>query len=351
MRDEIARGKRAADAAASARLLLQPAEPARRFIDAFLHDAQAMEPGRIRTSLDDASDELGLGPTIDEVVMPAMRRVGRWWETGRCGVGHEHLATEAVRTWLGKITAFAPEPQRLAPVVLACGPNDAHTLGIEALGALLVHAGRRCCALGARTPVPALLATVEKVEPAAVVVVSHLSMGRRLAMEALRTVAALGVPTFYAGNAFISSTTRHRIPGTYLGDSLGGAARVVEIGTCRLSGRSAGALRTTTRFGAPCSTVPEPGSGQCCDLAAGGIAREDHAALLGLQRPEPAGLGRAACRRSPGPRPAGGRGGGDVRRGHRPSARSDHLSVPARAGAGPDLADLPHDHHPSRAAR
>ena len=122
MRDEIARGKRAADAAASARLLLQPAEPARRFIDAFLDAAQAMDPGRIRTSLDDATDELGLGPTIDEVMMPAMRRVGRWWETGRCGVGHEHLATEAVRTWLGKITAFAPEPRRLAPVVLACGP-------------------------------------------------------------------------------------------------------------------------------------------------------------------------------------------------------------------------------------
>ena len=146
--------------------------------------------------------------------MPAMRRVGRWWETGRCGVGHEHLATEAVRTWLGKITAFAPEPRRLAPVVLACGPHDAHTLGMEALGALLVHAGRRCCVLGARTPVPALVATVERVGPAAVVVVSHLSMGRRLAMEAVRTVAELGVPTFYAGNAFISASTRHRIPGT-----------------------------------------------------------------------------------------------------------------------------------------
>jgi hypothetical protein len=99
---------------------------------------------------------------------------------------------------------------------------------MEALGALLVHAGRRCCVLGARTPGPALLATVEKVEPAAVVVVSHLSMGRRLAMEAVRTVATLGVPTFYAGNAFISTSTRHRIPGIHLGDSLSDAVRVVE---------------------------------------------------------------------------------------------------------------------------
>jgi len=142
MRDEIARGKRAGDAAISARLLLQPADSARPFIDAFLAAAQAMQPAQIRVTLDDANRELGIGATMDEVLMPAMRRIGRWWETGRCDVGHEHLVTEAARTWLGKIVAFAPEPPRLAPVVLACGPRDTHTLGLEALGALLVHAGR-----------------------------------------------------------------------------------------------------------------------------------------------------------------------------------------------------------------
>ena len=48
MRDEIARGKRAGEAAVSARLLLQPTEPARPFIDAFLVAAQAMQPARVR---------------------------------------------------------------------------------------------------------------------------------------------------------------------------------------------------------------------------------------------------------------------------------------------------------------
>jgi hypothetical protein len=166
MRDEIARGKRAGEAAVSARLLLQPTEPARPFIDAFLVAAQAMQPARVRVTLDDATSELGLGATIDEVLMPAMRRIGRRWETGRCGVGHEHLATEAARTWLGKIVAFAPEPPRLAPVVLACGPRDTHTLGLEALGALLVHSGRPCWVLGARTPITALVSTIGRVEPA-----------------------------------------------------------------------------------------------------------------------------------------------------------------------------------------
>jgi hypothetical protein len=43
----------------------------------------------------------------------------------------------------------------------------------------------------------------------------------------------LGVPTFYAGNAFISAATRHRMPGRYLGDSLRDAARVVEAALVR----------------------------------------------------------------------------------------------------------------------
>ena len=51
---------------------------------------------------------------------------------------------------------------------------------------------------------------------------------RHAIMEAVRTVAALGVPTFYAGNAFISTSTRHRIPGIHLGGSLSDAVRVVE---------------------------------------------------------------------------------------------------------------------------
>jgi MerR family transcriptional regulator, light-induced transcriptional regulator len=59
-------------------------------------------------------------------------------------------------------------------------------------------------------------------------VVSHLSLGRRTATDAIRAVAALGMPTFYAGNAFIAAPVRQRLPGTYLGDSIRGAARVVD---------------------------------------------------------------------------------------------------------------------------
>jgi methanogenic corrinoid protein MtbC1 len=228
MRDEIARGKRAGDAAVSVRLLLHPAEQARPFVETFLAAVRSMGAERVRASLDAAATELGLGPAVDEVMMPAMRRIGRWWETGQCGIGHEHLATEAVRMWLGKIVAFAPDPRDVAPVVLACGPRDSHTVGLEALGALLADAGRPCRLLGARTPATALVDIAHQADPGAFVVVSHLSLGRRPAIEAVRAVAELGVLTFYAGNAFIAAPTRRRLPGRYLGESVFDAARVIE---------------------------------------------------------------------------------------------------------------------------
>jgi hypothetical protein len=99
---------------------------------------------------------------------------------------------------------------------------------MEALGALLAQSGRSCRLLGARTPSTTLVITARQVDPAAVIVVSHLSIGRRAAMDAVRAVAALGVPTFYAGNAFIAAPIRQRLPGRYLGDSIRAAARIVE---------------------------------------------------------------------------------------------------------------------------
>jgi MerR family transcriptional regulator, light-induced transcriptional regulator len=231
MRDEIARGKRAAEAAASARLLLQPDGPARLLVERFLDATREMDPTAVRTCLDDATDELGLGAMIDDVLLPAMRRIGRWWETGRCDVGHEHVATEAARTWLGRAVAFAPaapEPPRTGPILLACGPRDTHSLGLEAFCALLTRSGRACRLLGARTPVATLVTAARTVGARGVVVVSHLSAGRRPAVEAITAAAALGVPVFYAGNAFIALPVRRRLPGIHLGDSQQEALRTVE---------------------------------------------------------------------------------------------------------------------------
>jgi MerR family transcriptional regulator, light-induced transcriptional regulator len=227
MRDEVARGRRAADAARSVRALLDPDGPGALLVQEFLAASQRMEPAAIRAVLDRANDELGLAVSLDRVLMPAMRQVGAWWETGRCDVAQEHLTTEVARGWLARMTSLAPFPAHERPVLLACGPRDLHTLGLEALAGLLTQRRLGCRVLGARTPERTLVTAAVATEAVAVVVVSHLATQRRPAVAALRAVAATGRPVFYAGNAFLFPGARGDVPGTYLGDSLATAADLI----------------------------------------------------------------------------------------------------------------------------
>jgi methanogenic corrinoid protein MtbC1 len=227
MRDEVARGRRAADAARSVRVLLDPAGLGSAHSEELLDGSQRMEPAAIRAALDRARDELGLAACVDHVLMPAMRQIGAWWETGRCDVAQEHLTTEVARGWLARTIALAAAPSHDRPVLLACGPRDLHTLGLEALACLLVHRGRGCRVLGARTPERTLVTAALATDAAGVVVVSHLATQRRPAVQAIRAATAARCPVFYAGNAFLFPGARSDVPGTYLGESLATAADLI----------------------------------------------------------------------------------------------------------------------------
>lgn len=227
MRDEIARGRRAADAAAAVRAASESESAYQAMIDDFLQAAHRLDSRSVNALLDHARDELGVDSAVCGVLLPAMRQIGLWWQTGRCNAAHEHLATEVVRAWLNRLLYLGPAPWQPEVVVLACGPRDFHTLGLESLGVLLGQRGWGCRMLGARTPVESLVTAIEGTTAAGVVVVSHLAAVRRSAVEALRAAAPTGALLFYAGNSFISPQSRHGVPGTYLGEDLAEAAGTV----------------------------------------------------------------------------------------------------------------------------
>jgi DNA-binding transcriptional MerR regulator len=229
MRDEIARGTRASLAAESVRDLLALDGPAVDYIADILAAAERGDPVAIREHLGRAQAALGLAACLDDVLLPAMRQIGVWWQTGRCDVDQEHLATEAARAWLETLIAYAPTPGRPTPIVLACGPTDLHTIGLEALAILLRYQQWPCRMLGARTPVPALLAAIRATGTDAVVIVSHLNTGRRRAIQSLREAADRDVHVFYAGNAFTSPRSRRNVPGTYLGTRLQEAGQIIGV--------------------------------------------------------------------------------------------------------------------------
>ena len=226
IRDEIASGSTAG--AAAARAIEGQSSPSDTRIKAFLAAVHQLDSVRVSQLLDSFTQALGLARVLDEVLFPAMREVGRWWEDGRCDVAHEHLVTETSRAWLSRATGVQPvagvEPR---PILLTCGPRDHHTLGLEAIGALLSQHGQPCRMLGARTPAASLSVAVEASDAAAVVLISHLPSARRAAIESLRGIQLSKIHMFYAGNAFVSVQARRSVPGTYLGINLSRAADLI----------------------------------------------------------------------------------------------------------------------------
>jgi methanogenic corrinoid protein MtbC1 len=224
MRDLVAGGRRAADAAA----LLKASHPTLPgpLINAFLLAARELSSDGIARALDAARETLGLDRAVDEVLLPAMREVGERWHLGRIDVSHEHLATTASQSWLARTQPTGPLRQQ-PPIILSCGPLDHHTLGLEAMGTLLRQRHWDCRMLGARTPTESLASAVAETDAAAVVLVCHLTAGRAAAIEALRSPQLRHRQIFYAGGAFVSPRARRQVPGHYLGTNLAEAAALI----------------------------------------------------------------------------------------------------------------------------
>jgi hypothetical protein len=211
------------DSGCSAGLAVPSAEFAARFLSAFLRD----DPTAMRLALEQATAACGLGECLDDVLLPGMRAIGALWQTGRCSIEKERLATECARGWLQAHEVLVPAPDSGSPVVLACGPTDEHSLGLEALGILLRYQGQDCRLLGARVSTRTLATAIRASLPAAVVIVSHLRVNRNRAAESLRTAQGWVPELFYAGNAFATAELRRDLPGTYLGTRLQTASSLI----------------------------------------------------------------------------------------------------------------------------
>jgi len=201
MRDEIARGQRAGLAAQSVHDMLAAQGGSAQAIAQILAQAQQLDGPALDRSFDAAAQVLGVGRSIDEVLLPAMRQVGAWSETA-CG--------------------SAPEK------VLACGPGDEHTLGMQALALLLRLARWPCQILGPRIATTTLLAAATGKSAAGVVVVSQLASARRQAVASMHAVHRQHIALFYAGNAFAGIRARRGLPGVYLGTDLQVACALID---------------------------------------------------------------------------------------------------------------------------
>ena len=227
LRDEITRGhpaRRAVELVRSGVATCARSE----FLDRFTDAAKALDVEGVRRSLDQSIELVGVERAIVEVAMPGMRELGDQWQSGLCDVATEHAATGVVRQWFARLSAATPPPFRSRPLVLATGPTELHTIGLEAFAVLLGRRGWPIRMLGALTPTDALVTALMSSRAAGAIVTAQRSVGRRGSIESLRAADRIsGLGVFYAGNAFSTPRSRDGVPGRYLGTDLVAAAELV----------------------------------------------------------------------------------------------------------------------------
>jgi DNA-binding transcriptional MerR regulator len=131
----------------------------------------------VQEQLTAAVRDHGLVVTWEEILGPALQAVGRKWQAaGDRYVEVEHLLSWHISATLRHVYVSAALTRQMSgssPVILACLPEEQHTLALEALNAALAERGVPTLMLGSVVPAEALLAAVQRVGPSAVVLWSQ----------------------------------------------------------------------------------------------------------------------------------------------------------------------------------
>ncbi|HOJ05784.1 MAG TPA: MerR family transcriptional regulator [Bacteroidota bacterium] len=123
---------------------------------------RALDVRSLEDALTQASLHLSQQALIGEVIAPFLESIGRHWQEGTIRIAHEHLATAAVRTFLGSIVASAPRFPN-APTALVCTPvNQLHELGALFAAATVATRGWNVVYLGANLPAEEVAAAVHQ---------------------------------------------------------------------------------------------------------------------------------------------------------------------------------------------
>lgn len=130
--------------------------------------------------------ERGVPRTWDELLVPLLHSLEECYQRGDEIVAVEHSASAGILRALHAVAV--PDQQQRLPALLACAPEEQHSLPLEALVAALAENGCPARCLGARVPANALHEAAQRLQPLTIVVWAHTAgRARRVPLRDLET--------------------------------------------------------------------------------------------------------------------------------------------------------------------
>jgi len=140
----------------------------------------------------------------EDGLRPALRSIGKKWESGAITVADEHRASVIISRLIGRISPrFVPRGRRRGSIVLGSPPGDAHYLGGTMLADLLRLDHFHVDDLGANTPLESFVHAVEAKSDLVAVGISAFAPDNEDTIT--QTIASIKrvsrVPVFLGGGA------------------------------------------------------------------------------------------------------------------------------------------------------
>jgi MerR family transcriptional regulator, light-induced transcriptional regulator len=199
--------------------------PASVRVDELVSALERFDEAAVNELLDRAFGDLTIDAVVDELILPALRRIGDRWAGGEATVAQEHFASNLLR---GRMHGWARGwgGGRGPAALLACPPGERHDLALLAFGLLLRERGWRVAFLGADTPTGTIAESAVVLQPDAIVVASLEGRRLRAVADELRGLAA-DHALFLAG-AGASRQLAERLGARFLEGEPVHAARVLD---------------------------------------------------------------------------------------------------------------------------
>lgn len=136
--------------------------------------AMALDGPTCRDLIDETLDRRGVIWTWDHLLTPVLVGVGQRWEQTGKAIDVEHVLSDAITASLGTRARAVRHGVNAAPVLLAAGRDEMHSLPLWAVAAGLaeIHISSRM--LGERVPPEVLVESVGRIGPAVVLVWSSI---------------------------------------------------------------------------------------------------------------------------------------------------------------------------------
>jgi len=170
---------------------------------------------------------------FDDLLSPAMRRIGELWYRGELSVAQEHLATRAAHYGVHKLRAALPLPEMKGKTAFcAAFESDLHELPAYLAQVTIENEGWEVMNFGANTPFFSLNEELLQYQPQAVCLsATYLENIDRLARdykELRENAVRMKIPLILGGKPFEDDHIRRRFPAEIYAESFAEVAHFIE---------------------------------------------------------------------------------------------------------------------------